>query len=145
LARPRGKRSLYQYLKELRDRAAGCDAILCCYAFGSIARNNFHDASDLDMVLVRKPGMVNTCRAFKFVLVEKIHALLHKLPIALWVGDSMNLLDRYRADEVPVVIVNENNVLATYYERTQTIEEAIIANGDAHLFEDELRVKEEKA
>jgi len=136
LFQPKGKRYLYQYLKELRKRATCCDAIMCYCAFGSIARYNFHDASDLDMVLVKKPGMLNAVRVFKFVLAERLYALLHKVPIELWVGDSPKFLNRLRPDEVPVVVINENNILANHYKRTQTIEEAIEANGDSHLFSD---------
>jgi len=142
LFQPTGKRALYQYLKEFRTRATFCDAILCYCLFGSIARNNFHDASDLDMVLIRRPGFQNALRVFTYILSERLYALLHKVPIELWVGDSIDFLERLRSDEIPVVIINNDEALERYYKRTQTIEEAIEANGDLYLFHKSENIKD---
>lgn len=143
LFQPKGKRALYQYLKGLRKRAASCDAIMSYCAFGSIARNNFHDASDLDMVLIRRPGFLNALRVFAFILSERLYALFHKIPIELWVGDSVDFLKRLRPDEAPVVIINNDNGLESYYKATQTIEQAIDANGDSHLFRSSASIREQ--
>ena len=139
---PRGKRFLYRYLKGLRKRVAACDAIMCYCAFGSIARDDFHDASDLDMLLIRKPGIINALRVFNFVLAERLYSLFHKVPIELWVGDSTGFLNRLRPDEVPIVIINKDKTLDGYYRKTQTIEEAIEANGDSYLFSNSALTKE---
>ena len=135
LAAPPGKKKLYDYLKGLEGRAAGCGSIGAYAAFGSIARKGLHDSSDLDMVLVRKPGLSNALSTFRFVLAEHLYALRHGIPLELWVADSPAFLKRLRVDERPVTISDCQGWLAEHFVEIQTVEEAILANGDQDLFE----------
>jgi len=135
LARPRGKKALYEYLMKLRGRARKCDAIQAYCAYGSIARKGLHDASDLDMVLIRKPGLRNAAAALKFVAKERLIALKEKIPLELWLGDSPAYLSRFRPDEVAVVIRDTDETLGGHFHATQSIEESVQSNGDGDLFE----------
>ena len=133
LAPPVGKKKMYAYLNGLRTRLGQCESMAACCAFGSIARRGFNDTSDLDMVAIRKPGPRHALTAARFVLRERLIALGHRIPLELWLADSPGFLSKLRSDEVAVALKNDQSILETHFESTQSLEEAMESNGDVHL------------
>ncbi len=134
LTHPVGKTALYEYLFRLRQRLIGRKEVSACFVFGSIARQGFHNASDLDMLVLRNPGFGNAISSFWFTISERLFALWHRVPLELWIADSPDFFNRLRSDEAMVVIADPQGVVDRHYRQTQTIEEAIESNGDNDLF-----------
>ena len=124
-----GKRALFRYIKELRSRLADCPSVSCAFIYGSIARGAVHDSSDLDMVLVRRPGFSNAIASLTVLTREKLRALFSRIPLESYLADNLTFLDRPRKDEVPLIISDPDGVLASASRPLQTIEEAERMNG----------------
>jgi predicted nucleotidyltransferase len=77
--------------------------------YGSLTRGELRPTSDLDVRLIRRPGLVNGLRACWFVLRERTRAHLTGFPIDFLVLDSPRLLKRMRPDEPPLVIYDATN------------------------------------
>jgi len=72
------------------------------YAYGSLARQEWAPASDLDVRLVRQPGFSNGLRACWFVLIERSRALIARFPLDIYVVDRISGLNKLRPDEQAV-------------------------------------------
>ena len=100
-------------LARLRVRAHGAPALVGAYAYGSLARGEAHDRSDLDVRVLRRPGAVAGLRAVWFVLWERSRATLLVLPLDIYVADRRESLGKVIApDEIerPVVLMDRTAV-----------------------------------
>lgn len=95
-----------QYLSGLSLRALKEPSIQNLYVYGSLARQEWSPLSDLDVRLVRHPGVLNGLRACWFVLKERSRALLARFPIDIYVMDQASSLNKLRPDE-PAVAITE--------------------------------------
>lgn len=79
-----------------------CNAVL---VYGSMCRGAFHGRSDLDLRIIRKPGMVAGLRAIFAGFVVRVVGAIKKVPVDLQVVDSLDFLNRQmRADEHPITV-----------------------------------------
>jgi predicted nucleotidyltransferase len=78
------------YVDELAQRARRESSIQSLYVYGSLARGEWNDRSDLDARLLRKPGLVNGLRSCLFLLAERTRALIKRFPLDLYVLDNDN-------------------------------------------------------
>lgn len=92
------------YTLNFGQRARREPALTYVAIYGSLSRQAWSAASDLDVRLVRQPGFVNGWRACCFVLRERTRALFHRFPLDIYVLDDPDLLRRMRQDESPVVL-----------------------------------------
>jgi L-malate glycosyltransferase len=76
------------YVDELAQRARRESSIRSLYVYGSLARGEWNDQSDLDARLLRKPGLVNGLRSCVFLLTERTRALFKRFPLDLYVLDN---------------------------------------------------------
>lgn len=75
------------------------DEALC---YGSLARGEMNNHSDLDVRVIRKKGFVNGIRSCNFVFFERSRALFLKFPLDIYVLDDSSGLSLLRDDEVPI-------------------------------------------
>jgi hypothetical protein len=92
------------YLYHLSRRIGNEPSIDWSGVYGSLARGQWSATSDLDIRLVRKPGLSNALRACTFVLAERSRALIHRFPLDLYVLDDPGYLDAMHLDERPHAI-----------------------------------------
>jgi L-malate glycosyltransferase len=78
------------YVDELAQRARRESSIQSLCVYGSLARGEWNDQSDLDARLLRKPGPVNGLRSCLFLLAERTRALVKRFPLDLYVLDNDN-------------------------------------------------------
>lgn len=83
-------------------RLAACAAINQAYLYGSVSRAEHHDGSDLDIRVLRNPGLRAGLAACWVVLLERARSLASGVPIDIYVWDSWARFDDMRPDEVPV-------------------------------------------
>jgi predicted nucleotidyltransferase len=89
-----------QLLARIRDQPSICWAGI----YGSQARGDWSQRSDVDVRLVRKRGVANGLRACGFVLAERSRALLHRFPLDLYVLDNLEQVTAMAGDEPLQVI-----------------------------------------
>ncbi len=91
------------YVDGLKARIDAEPAIAFAAAYGSLAREAWSTTSDLDLRLVRKPGLANGLRVCWFALVERARAFVQGFPLDLFVLDSRKSLKRM-SEKAPVVL-----------------------------------------
>lgn len=119
-----GKRNLVNYLKDMRERHSKYSFIESSFVYGSLARGELHDGSDLDAVIVRRRGFINSIKGIALLAHEKFLALEKRITLELYLADDLSWLKRIRNDEIPVVIDDKYGELKKYRNRLQSIEEA---------------------
>lgn len=83
-------------------RSAQSDAILI---YGSMCRGAFHGRSDLDLRIIRRPGVLAGLRAVFIGFAVRVPAAIQKIPVDLQVVDSLEFLKKQmRSDEHPIIV-----------------------------------------
>ena len=103
-----------QFLMKLRQRARlSQDGVAAIAVFGSLSRGQFSESSDLDVRIVRKPGIFSWAKANLFALQLRLIASVRTLPLDLLVLDNINqIYEHISSNESPVVIYDPDNLLA---------------------------------
>jgi len=78
--------------------------------YGGLARQQWSPSSDLDVRIVRRPGLVNGLRACWFALRERSRAALARFPLDLYVLDNDTSLQKLNAEEKPIAIASLNDL-----------------------------------
>lgn len=95
------RQDLELYLRRIKQKAQKEDFIICLGIYGSLARGEFKETSDLDIRVIRKPGVITGIRACIFVMKERTWATLNRFPLDIYVLDSSRSLDKkIRKDEL---------------------------------------------
>ena len=104
------------YAELIAARVRKEHSIKSAATYGSCSRSEWKSSSDLDIRLIRQPGLVNGVWACIFVLTERTRALFNKYPLDIYVLDDIDNLDRLRSDEIPIIISDENGLLNEFYQ-----------------------------
>lgn len=112
----RGAESFLTYLINSSERVSKFRPIYGCLVYGSLVRGKFHKKSDLDVLYVRRPGFMNGVLALCFALRERIISFFTRIPLDLYVGDSEKSLEKYRDDEIPIIIKDDSGELFQRYQ-----------------------------
>lgn len=94
--------SLEAELVQIARRLTSKPAIKEAFVFGSLSRGELHDGSDLDIRVIREPGLRAGLAACTAVLLERTRSLASGVPLDIYVWDSTAHLERMRSDEPPV-------------------------------------------
>lgn len=105
---------IIDYAGEIKCRASKEASINCVAIYGSISRGEISSTSDLDMRIIRKPGMLNGMRACFFGFAERSRALLNMFPLDLYIIDSKEHLFRLRNDELPLILYDPQGILKSW-------------------------------
>ena len=89
------------YLCQLAGRIRAEHSLEYAATYGSLVRGEWHPTSDLDVRLVRRPGMVSGLRTCWFVLRERTRAFVSRFPLDMFVLDGPERLVEMRDDELP--------------------------------------------
>jgi predicted nucleotidyltransferase len=97
-----GVLSYVNFARRLFVKSDACDAVLI---YGSMCRGAFHGRSDLDLRIIRKPGLLPGLTAIVVGFVVRVLAALRKIPVDLQVVDSLEFLKKQmRVDEHPITV-----------------------------------------
>jgi predicted nucleotidyltransferase len=102
---------IISYANKLKERSAKEKSINCMLLYGSLVRGEINPTSDLDVRIIRKPGILNGLRACIFGSKERSRAFFSKFPLDMYIIDSPNHLSKMRDDEVPDILYDPNNIL----------------------------------
>lgn len=93
--------SFQAYLEMLKTKLESEPSIGQALVYGSMVRGEWNEQSDVDVRLVRQPGLWNGWRACWFVMGERIWALVRRFPLDMYVFDTSSRLADMRSDERP--------------------------------------------
>lgn len=113
--RNRGDRATCAYLNQMAHRLRRDRAISGVMIFGSISRGQWHARSDLDVRLLRRPGVWNGVTGVLILLRERWIALWSRQPLDIYLADGIPFLKRMRADEPPVFLKKDDPRLELAY------------------------------
>ena len=105
------------FLERCEKRVAGRKSVSACAVYGSMSRGQFHSHSDVDVRYIRRSGFANALSATAFASQERLLALIHRIPLDSFVGDSVGFLDKMRDDEIPIVLKDADGLLERRYGR----------------------------
>ncbi len=99
-----GERATCDYLERMADRLANDRAISGVMIFGSVCRGQWHDRSDLDMRLLRRPGWRHGMAGVLVLSRERLLALFARQPLDIYLADDIPFLRKMRRDEQPIFL-----------------------------------------
>ncbi len=89
-------------------RSNDVEAVL---VYGSFCRKQFHNRSDLDIRVLRKPGLFALVRLMILTWSLRYLSVLRRLPTDLLVVDSLAFIrNQMRKDEQPVVLFKRDDL-----------------------------------
>lgn len=108
--KPKKQDEFCNYVNKLKYRAEREKSIQLVAVYGSMSRKQLSESSDLDVRIVRKRGFLNGFKACLFGFSERTRALFSRFPLDMYVIDSPTHLFKLRADEIPEILYDPNNM-----------------------------------
>ena len=128
------KVKLFKYLFIIQERfkcISNKDWILYCVSHGGICKGTLNHHSDIDVCIIRKPGLINLIKSIVFYVREKKIADYYGIPLDIFICDSpLNCRVRSKFQDNPIVICDHLNLIDEFYPKKNkiTIAEAMIIN-----------------
>lgn len=97
------------WLRLLSRQTQTHSSIAAAAAYGSLSRGTLQNTSDLDVRVIRYPGVLNGIRACIFIAELRLRALLDRFPLDIYVLDDFDSLAEMRDDESPIVLSDKVN------------------------------------
>lgn len=132
--RKTSKKKLFDQLFEIRNRfeeIINKEWILYSVSHGGICRGTLNEHSDIDVSIIRKPGLKNFMKAAIFYVKEKKRADLKGVPLDIFICDTPeNCIQRSKGQNNPIVIFDPWNKIDVFYPQKLkiTIEDAQLLN-----------------
>ncbi len=111
----KGEAATCAYLNAMTARLERERSVVGLALFGSVARNEWHDRSDVDVRIVRRSGTLSLIRAGTVTVRERWLALLARQPLDLYLADDVAFLRRMRTDERPIFLIKRDPSLEKEY------------------------------
>ncbi|HHC78452.1 MAG TPA: hypothetical protein ENK46_01115 [Flavobacteriia bacterium] len=121
--------AIRQRLEKMPDK----DWILYSVSHGGICKGTLNKHSDIDVSLIRKPGLKNMVKAILFYVKEKKYADIKGVPLDIFICDSPeNCIQRSKRQKNPIVLLDHKNKVDDFYtdKLSMSIEEAKVLNGE---------------
>ncbi len=121
--------AIRQRLEKMSDK----DWILYSVSHGGICKGTLNKHSDIDVSLIRKPGLKNMVKAILFYVKEKKYADIKGVPLDIFICDSPeNCIQRSKRQKNPIVLLDHKNKVDDFYtdKLSMSIEEAKVLNGE---------------
>lgn len=109
--------TVLEYAQLVKERINQEGSVLCAGIWGGFARDEHSDPKtpDLDVRIVRRPGVLNGVRACWLVLRERTRANLNQFPLDIYVLDGIDRLSKLRHDEIPIILADPDGALCKSY------------------------------
>ena len=104
-----------QYLNDMAERLKNNPSISGLLIFGSLSRGKWHDRSDIDLRILRKPGFCNALCALSVQMRERLIAFFAKQPLDMYLADNVDFLMNMRKDEPPIFLLMRDARLEKTY------------------------------
>ena len=130
------KSALFNQLESIQKRlekTSNKDWLLFSVSHGGICNGTLNQHSDIDVTLIRKPGLKNMIKAILFYVKEKKYADVNGIPLDIFICDSPeDCIKKCGGQKNPIVLLDHNNQVDIYYpdKLKMTIDEAKVLNGE---------------
>lgn len=118
---------LIDHLESIQKRLQGENWLLYSISHGGICRGSLDKYSDIDVSLIRKPGIKNAILAILFYIKEKKIADIKGIPMDIMIVDNPeDCIVKSNYQKNPVVLYDPNDMIDVYYPSNEkiTIDEA---------------------
>ena len=109
------------YLNVMGMRLKKSASISGILIFGSLSRGKWHDRSDIDLRILREPGLFNAIASFLVITRERALAFLKHQPLDMYLADDIDFLMKMRKDEPPIFLLMRDARLEKAYPSGQEI------------------------
>jgi predicted nucleotidyltransferase len=123
-----GEKLTIKYLSQFQKKLNKNKHIGGCMIYGSLSRNEWQIKSDLDIRILRKPGLLCGFLSYLFVFKERVNAVIKKQPLDIYLADDINFLRKMREDEFPVFLKNKDKRLYKEYKTRRTTDFSRVKN-----------------
>ncbi len=113
--RNRGDAATCSYLNAMAARLQRSESISGFALFGSVARGEWHERSDVDIRALRSGGILCWAEANLVLTRERFLAFVSRQPIDIYLADNVHFLERMRQDERPIFLINRDPQLDLMY------------------------------
>lgn len=104
-----------EYLNSMRERLVDTTCISGIAIYGSVTRGAWHDRSDIDIRLLRRPGINSLLCATWITMQERFRAFIDRQPMDLFLADDIDFLKKMRSDEIPLLLLCRDDRLQSLY------------------------------
>lgn len=119
------KHEIFKYLDYLQAQLVGKDWVLYAVVLGSISRGDLKPSSDIDVSIVRKPGIKNAFKAISFSIWQKGVSDKRGIPMELYISDRIsNSVNRYKDENKPVILTGDITIITGHYPQSMLLDEA---------------------
>ena len=115
MLRNRGDAATCSYLNAMAERLRRRRSISALALFGSVARGEWHERSDVDVRLLRFGGFGCWLGANLLLVGERFRAFLSRQPIDVYLGDDADFFEKMRKDEPPIFLIKRDPRLERRY------------------------------
>ena len=110
-----GEKATCEYLSVMTVRLKRSQSIAALAVYGSPARGQWHDKSDLDLRILREKGFFHGLTAAVITMRERLIAFISGQPVDLFLADSPQFLMKMRKDEKPIVLLKRGKEAEAYF------------------------------
>ena len=110
-----GAKATCHYLTRMKGRLEKKRSIVGVMVYGSLSRGKWHNRSDLDVRVLRHPGIFNGIQAIFVMMRERIIAVFTRQPLDVYLADGIPFLEKMRNDEIPIFLVKRSEELEKLY------------------------------
>ena len=103
------------YLLKMQKRMEKRYSVSGCMIYGSLSRGVWKDKSDLDVRILRRPGLVYGFLGYLACWTERLIAIYSRQPLDIYMADSTAFLKKMRDDEFPIFIKADDIRLCRLY------------------------------
>lgn len=113
------KIALFNHLSAIQGRLEKMpnkEWLLYSVSLGGICNGTLNEHSDIDVILIRKPGFKNLIKAIVFYVKEKKYADIAGVPLDIMICDTpQDCINKSKNQKNPIVLLDPNNQVNTYY------------------------------
>lgn len=112
------------FINIIQKLALRTDSLQAVLIFGSLSRGEVGVSSDLDVRIMRRKGLINALHAYILAIKLRFLAFVKAFPLDIYTFADISFLWRLKADEEPVVVIN-NGFVENYYKNYSDIKDIL--------------------
>ncbi len=124
-AREMGYERFLAFPTLMAHRLSSQPVVLGVLAFGSLSRESAHASSDLDVRIITDDTLSHQWIGALLVWRERALAILQGYPLDIYLTTMSRGLEKLRADEPPVILLDPKGIIASRYLQTIRFEDIV--------------------
>jgi len=119
------KKKLFWQLISIQGRLESKSWMQVALSLGGISRGTMNEHSDIDVNIIRKPGLVNGIKAVLFAAIERKRADINGIPLDIMISDTFDdCIKKTKGQKNPVILCDPYSLMNNYYSEKMNVVEA---------------------